>query len=367
MLSDMKLPMSDDFRSIVLQKRPLIDVRAAIEYEKGAFPNSVNLPLLNDEERHLVGIRYKESGNAAAVEFGTQLISGDIKDERIAAWKAFVETYPNAYLYCFRGGQRSQISQMWLSDAGVTIHRLKGGYKAFRNFLMKESDRISALPNTLIIGGRTGSGKTLLLKELENAIDLEGIANHRGSSFGRLITPQPSQIDFENLLAYELIRHEAAGHRHLVIEHESHNIGKVYIPKPLFDNLQKARLVILETSLEERTQITFDEYITSALVNYRKAFENVGEEKWFDDLNLGLDRIRKRLGNERYLQIKSLLAEGFTTQLHSGNTNGHKLWIEMLLRDYYDPMYDYQLKKSSIPVIFCGNAEEVRSFIRFGL
>lgn len=360
----MDLPLTDDFRSIVLQKRPLIDVRAPVEYIKGAFPGTVNLPLLEDEERRLVGIRYKESGNAAAVEFGTKLISGSVKDERIGAWKAFVEAHPEAYLYCFRGGQRSKISQMWLAEAGSTIPRLKGGYKAFRNFLMSESKRISAVSDTLIIGGRTGSGKTLLIREFENAIDLEGIANHRGSSFGRFITPQPSQIDFENRLAYALIRHEAAGHHHLVIEHESHNIGKVYIPKPVFDNLQKAQLVILETSLEERTQITFDEYVTMALENYLDAFADEGAKQWFDDLNAGLNRIRKRLGSERYLHIKRLLADGYAAQLNAGDTDGHKLWIELLLRDYYDPMYDYQIKKSSIPIIFKGSAEEVSSFMR---
>jgi len=364
MLSNMALPLTDDFRSIVLQNRPLIDVRAAVEYDKGAFPNSINLPLLNDEERRLVGIRYKKFGNDAAVALGEELISGAVKTERVSAWEAFVRSHPDAYLYCFRGGQRSQISQRWLSEAGVTIPRLKGGYKVFRNFLLSESERISTASDTLIIGGRTGSGKTLQIKKLENAIDLEGIAKHRGSSFGRLITPQPAQIDFEDLLAYELIRHEAAGHAHLVIEHESHNIGRVYIPKPLFENLQQGRLIILETPLEERTQITFEEYVTAALTQYRNAFGKAGEKQWFDDLNFGLDRIRKRLGSERYLQIKALLSEGYTAQLNGSGTDSHKLWIELLLHDYYDPMYDYQLKKSPIPVIFRGNAEEVLSFIR---
>ena len=359
----MELPLTDDFRSIVLQERPLIDVRAPVEYEKGAFPGTVNLPLLDDEERRLVGIRYKESCNAAAVEFGKQLINEHIKAERVAAWKAFAEENPEAYLYCFRGGQRSKISQMWLAEAGRTIPRLQGGYKAFRNFLVNESERISANANTFIIGGRTGSGKTLLIRQLENAIDLENIANHRGSSFGRFIAPQPSQIDFEDRLAYALIRHETADHHLLIIEHESHNIGRVYIPKPVFDNLQKARLVILETSLEERTQITFEEYVTTALKNYRNAFADAGDQQWFEDLNLGLDRIQKRLGNERYRQLKTLLSDAYGQQLKNSDTEGHKTWIELLLRDYYDPMYDYQLKKSPIPIIFRGSAEEVLSFI----
>ena len=259
----MELPLIDDFRAIVLENRPLIDVRAPVEFEKGAFPGAVNLPLLNDEERRLIGIRYKENGNTAAVELGKELI-GPVKDERVEAWKAFVQSHPVAYLYCFRGGQRSQISQMWMAEENITIPRLKGGYKAFRNFLINESERISSEAETIIIGGRTGSGKTLLIHQLDNAVDLEGLANHRGSSFGRFITPQPPQIDFEDALAYALVRHEAKEDRHLVIEHESHNIGRVYIPKPIYENFEQGGLVILVKPLQERTEITYHEYVTVA-------------------------------------------------------------------------------------------------------
>ncbi len=362
----MALPLTDDFRSVVLQARPLIDVRAPVEFDKGAFPTSTNLPLLNDEERRLVGIRYKEAGNSEAVKLGHQLIQGEVKAARVEAWKAFIRQHPDAYLYCFRGGQRSKISQEWLAEAGITIPRLKGGYKAFRNYLLNESLRISSETAPLIIGGRTGSGKTLLLRKLDNAIDLEGLANHRGSSFGRFTTPQPSQIDFEDQLAYQLIRFEADGHRQLVIEHESHNIGRVYIPKPVFENFQKGNLVILETPLEERVRITFDEYVTAALVEYGSHFGERGGRQWFDDMNSGLDRIRKRLGSERYLQLKSILENAFAQQQKNGDTQGHKEWIEILLRDYYDPMYDYQISKSPLPVLFRGKAEAVLDFVERG-
>ena len=359
----MELPLTDDFRAIVLANRPLIDVRAPVEFEKGAFPGAVNLPLLNDEERRLIGIRYKEAGNTEAVELGKELI-GPVKDERVKVWKAFVQANPDAYLYCFRGGQRSQISQMWMAEENITIPRLKGGYKAFRNFLIEDSERISEEAETIIIGGRTGSGKTLLIHQLNNAVDLEGIANHRGSSFGRFITPQPAQIDFEDALSYALIRHEAEGHRHLVIEHESHNIGRVYIPKPVFENFEQGGLVILVTPLEERTEITYHEYVTVALDEYRQQFGNEGDQQWFEDANAGIDRIKRRLGSERYTQIKVLLANAFAKQLQTGETERHKPWITMLLQDYYDPMYDYQIEKSPIPILFRGNAEEVLAFIR---
>jgi len=247
-INKLELPLADDFRRIVLEKRPLIDVRAPVEFEKGSFPTAVNLPLMNDEERHLIGIRYKEKGNLSAIALGKELV-GPVKEARVEAWKSFVEANPNAYLYCFRGGQRSQISQAWLQEAGVTIPRLKGGYKAFRGFLMQESERISKEASMLILAGRTGSGKTILLKELNNSIDLEGLANHRGSSFGAFTTAQPSQIDFENALGYALIQHENEGHTHLVIEDESLNIGRVYIPNSVFTNLKNGKYVILTTPM----------------------------------------------------------------------------------------------------------------------
>ena len=104
---------------------------------------------------------------------------------------------------------------------------------------MQESERISEKLDTLILGGRTGSGKTLLIHQLENSIDLEGLANHRGSSFGEFTTAQPSQIDFENELAYALIKHDAMNKGVLIVEDESRNIGRINIPKPIFDNLYK--------------------------------------------------------------------------------------------------------------------------------
>jgi len=357
------LPLTDAFRRIVLENRPLIDVRAPVEFHKGAFPGAVNLPLMTDEERRRIGIRYKEAGNAAAVALGRQLV-GPHKTERVQAWADFIRAHPDTWLYCFRGGQRSQIAQAWLEEAGITLPRLKGGYKAFRHFLMEESERISAEADALIVSGRTGVGKTLLLHRLDNAVDLEAIANHRGSSFGRRITPQPSQIDFEDRLAYALIRHEAQAFRHLVIEHESHNVGRVYIPKPVYDHFLEGGLIILTASLDERVEITFDEYVTYALDEYRQMFAEQPERQWFEDANAGIDRINKRLGDERYRQIKQLFAAAFAEQLRSGETLQHKPWIKMLLRDYYDPMYDYQIAKSRPPVLFRGSADEVVAYIK---
>lgn len=362
-IKQLDLPLSESFKSIVLEHRPLIDVRAPVEYEKGAFPSAVNLPLMNDEERHLIGIRYKEQGNASAVALGKALV-GPVKQERVKAWMDFIKSHPDAYLYCFRGGQRSQISQAWLQEAGITIPRLKGGYKAFRSFLMQESERISREAKTYILAGRTGSGKTLLIHQLQNSIDLEGLANHRGSSFGGFTTAQPSQIDFEDGLGYALIKHESEEHKHLVLEDESHNIGRIYIPKPIFNHLKNGERVILNTPMQERVDITFDEYVTHALQNYTAQYGNEGTVQWFNDTNDALERIKKRIGYERYSNIKIAFEEAYTLQLKTGKSTQHKSWIELLLREYYDPMYDYQIQKSEIPIAFEGNYTEVLGYLQ---
>jgi tRNA 2-selenouridine synthase len=102
---------SSDFRSIVLNNIPLIDVRASVEFEKGAFPHAVNLPLMSNEERHLVGIKYKEKGHEEAVKLGHALVNNERKNERVQAWLDFIQANPETKLYCFRGGERSKISQ----------------------------------------------------------------------------------------------------------------------------------------------------------------------------------------------------------------------------------------------------------------
>ena len=360
----MSSTLTSDFRSIVLNETPLLDVRAPVEFEKGAFINATNIAILNDNERHLVGTRYKENGNAAAVKLAEELIKEEGKEQRVSQWKDYLKENPNALLYCFRGGQRSGISQNWLYEAGLKITRLKGGYKAFRNFLMEQSLEISERTDTLILGGRTGSGKTLLLPEIENSIDLESIANHRGSSFGNFISSQPAQINFENTLAYKLIQFESKNYKNLVIEHESHNIGRSFIPKPIYKNFMDGELILLETPLQERIEITFGEYIVSALKLYNEKFGDEGLNRWAKDVDNNLNRIQKRLGSQIHSELKFIFTKALKEHIENGNLEGYKELVKRLLVDYYDPMYDYQIEKSPIPIIFKGNAKEVLAFIK---
>jgi len=358
-----ELKQSSDFLSIVLNRTPLIDVRAPIEFEKGAFPFAKNLPFMTDEERHLVGIAYKEKGHDAAVALGNSLVNGSVKAERVQAWLDFMQANPEAKLYCFRGGERSKISQEWIAETERDIVRLKGGYKAFRTYLMEETERSVEYFEPVIIGGRTGSGKTILLNRLANSVDLEGLANHRGSSFGRKIIEQPTQIAFENALAYDLIQKIDQGFSKLVFEDEGEYVGRLYIPKKLARYLSTAPLIILETTTEERVEITFDEYIVKAQEDYRAVYAEAYLEQWNESIHAAMSRIKRRLGGDRYKVVCQIFDDAVAEQKESASLEKYKVWIAYLLEEYYDPMYDYQIEKNAEKIVFRGTAEEIEAYL----
>ena len=209
---------SDNYRALLLNDTPLIDTRAPIEFAKGSFAHAINLPLMSDSEREQVGSCYKQHGQKAAIALGHQLVSGAIKEERIKAWLDHIEQHPDAYIFCFRGGLRSQISQQWLKDAGVDCPRIKGGYKAMRGFLINTIEETAQQCQFTVLGGLTGTGKTDILLQLPNSLDLEGHANHRGSSFGKHATVQPTQINFENALASDILKKRYIVISHFIIE-----------------------------------------------------------------------------------------------------------------------------------------------------
>jgi tRNA 2-selenouridine synthase len=355
---------SSDFKSLALSQTPLIDVRAPIEFIKGSFPYAINLPLLTDEERHLIGIKYKKSGNKEAIALGHKIVTGEIKNTRIQAWLDFKKKNQDALLYCFRGGQRSKIAQEWINEYTPNIVRLKGGYKAFRNYLMDEIDNSPKYFKAIILGGYTGSGKTILLNTIENSIDLEGLANHRGSSFGKKINAQPTQINFENSLAYKLIQKSNKGFSHLLFEDEGRHVGSVHIPKTLVDYLDKASMIVLETSFDERINITFDEYILNAQIDYKKKFEENYFTLWSDDLKNAMQRIEKRLGGVRYTILKELFDDAQKVQKENGSLEKYKQWIAYLLKEYYDPMYEYQLEKNKEKIIFKGSSSDIINYLK---
>ena len=362
----MSLPQIEDFQQLFLGDVALLDVRAPVEYEQGAFPHTENIPILNDEERHEIGIRYKNQGQDSAIELGHRLVSGDVKESRIDAWADFFQQHPDAALYCFRGGMRSKLTQQWLYEkTGRKIPRVKGGYKALRQFLLQQLESASQQMRFYVLSGRTGVGKTLLLDRLERKIDLEKIYHHRGSVFGSHVDDQPSQIDIENRLAIELLKFQKKNVNTLVLEDESACIGARRIPENIFSSMRTSPILVLEASDDERIDIIFDEYITRALAEYCNACgEDEGFEKWAAYLRNALAKIQRRLGGKSYKELGQIMDEAISAQQQRNETGGHKTWIARLLLDYYDPMYDYQLSKKSHRVVFRGNQSQMLAFLK---
>jgi tRNA 2-selenouridine synthase len=248
---------------VLQQAIPLLDVRAPVEFERGALPDSSNLPILNDEERQSVGTTYKHSGKQAAQALGHKLVSGQIKAERVAGWRAFVRGHPNARVMCWRGGQRSQLAQQWLAAEGVEAERIPGGYKALRQTCMATLEQAPAAgKDWWVVAGRTGVQKTVLINQLTNSIDLERLAHHRGSAFGAHSQAQPCPASFENSLACAFLRHS---HRMLVLEDESRTIGRLALPANWHAQMQQAPLVLLEADVQQRVQHIAAEYVSDAL------------------------------------------------------------------------------------------------------
>lgn len=350
----------DDFHTLFLNDIPLLDVRAPVEFTKGAFPASINYPLMSDEERHLVGIRYKEAGQQRAIELGAELVTPSLRAERIKQWKQFAKQHPEGALYCFRGGLRSRITQQWLTEAGVQLPLVVGGYKAMRTFLIQSLEDHCESMNVILVGGRTGNGKTLLIKQLGNTLDLEGLANHRGSSFGNLGEEQPSNIDFENAVSVELMKLSKNGISQLFLEDEARLIGRVCIPEVLVKAMQGAHIVILECDMPTRIRNCMDDYVFDLLNRY---VAQLGQFEGFTAFRNhhrnSLSRIQKRFGLENYLCALELLESAMDKHENLDDVSGYEVFIEMLLSDYYDPMYDYQLNKKLDRVIFKGNANEI--------
>lgn len=344
---------------------PLLDVRSEGEFLEGHIPGSISGPILNDSERHQVGLVYKQKGQEAAITLGLSLVE-KVKEQRIQEW---LKHFKNSVaVTCWRGGLRSRFASGWLEEiAGkqLKIVQITGGYKAIRRQIL---NAITAPRSMWILGGMTGSGKTILLRELKSelasdgsgVIDLEGMANHRGSSFGSQISQsghileQPRQQTFENLLGIQLFK--ATGP--VILENESTLIGKVFIPHPLKAQMKQAPLIVLDAPLEERISAIFQEYVKSPLESHCPL------NNLISILEKNLKALEKRLGGKDTALAITLLREGMKTPL---SLEKQAPWIELLLVRYYDKAYAHALSRSDQKIIFRGNPNEIKSWIKENL
>jgi len=278
------LPLTD--------RLPLVDVRSPAEFAQGHIPGAVNIPLFDNEERAIVGIGYKNGGKEHAVQLGLEIVGPKLADfvkqaKRLAPKKEIL-------VHCWRGGMRSG-SMAWLFEtAGMKAYTLEGGYKAYRRYIREQFSRPV---NMLVLGGYTGSGKTDILKIMENQgeqfLDIEDIAHHKGSVFGPLgQKPQPTNEQFENNLADAWRKFDIT--RRIWVEDESRQLGKCVLPDPLFFQLRKAPLIKIIVPKPEREKRLVKEY-----GRFKK-----------EELKEQLVKIRERLGGQYLKEALKALENG---------------------------------------------------------
>lgn len=270
--------------------KPVIDVRSPGEYAQGHIPGAVSIPLFTDEERAKVGTKYKQVNKEAALLVGLDIVgpkmSGFVKKAQKTASKGEV------LVHCWRGGMRSGSFAWLLQTAGLKVDTLQKGYKAYRTEVLQSFGNPFQL---LVLGGKTGSGKTELLRELalqgEQVLDLEALAHHKGSSFGAIgEQPQPTVEQFENELHYVLSQMDPE--KRIWVEDESFTIGTVRIPQAFYLQMRNAPVIFIDVPKEHR--------IHRLVTEYADCHPSL--------LEAALERIKKRLDGALYKQAMEALA-----------------------------------------------------------
>lgn len=297
---------------------PIIDVRSEKEFTAGHIPNAQNIPILTNEERKVVGTLYKQNGRKTAIYKGLEL-SGPNLSLRLRQGVKLVNEGP-VLVHCWRGGMRSEFYSFLLKFYGLEPILLQGGYKSYRTLV---NDSFEKQANFIVLGGKTGAGKTVILEKLkslgEQVIDLEHLANHRGSAFGALgMTDQPSQEQFENDLFTILSSLDLS--KPIWIENENRTIGDKVIPQGIWQQMIQSKMVFIEREFDERLDQIMQDY---------GAFNS-------EDLKGSMMKIGKRLGPQHVKRALELIDNGNIREA-----------FEIPL-GYYDRSYEFNLSKNQM-------------------
>lgn len=312
---------------------PVVDVRSPKEFSQGHIPGAVSMPLFDDDERAVVGTTYTRIGKDEALLKGLEIVGPKMKDFVMQAKALALGN--EILVHCWRGGMRSGAMAWLFRFSGFKALVLEGGYKAYRHYIR---EALSMGPPIKILGGMTGSGKTEILHHLadlgEQVLDLEGLANHKGSAFGGLgQQEQPTTEQFENNLAEKWLAFDPA--LPVWVEDESRSIGRVIIPDPFLAQMANAQVLFIEVPFETRVNRLFEEY------------------GGFDPQELAVlvSKISKRLGSD--------VAKAASDDLLSGNI---KSAVARVLK-YYDKTYQYGIsKRDKSKVTFLSYAEFRKGF-----
>ena len=297
------------------EKKILVDIRSPQEFKEFHIPGAVNIPLFENEEKKLIGYVYRNKGVEEAKELGEEIARRKL-EEFYKKFKELKEKYGNVIVYCWRGGMRSQGMCEAMSRMGIDLFRLRGGYRAYRQFILKDMERIMENIKFLVLTGKTGVGKTKVLRELKRkgypVLDLEDLAKDRGSVFGSVgIRSQVSQKMFDSLL-YEELR--SMGEGLVFVEDESRRIGNLYIPDPVWEKKNEGIYIEVKASLERRVENILEDYTS--------------EEGWEKEALEAVKKIRKYLGPQRFEYLMEKFGE-----------KDYREIVRFLIEEYYDKKY----------------------------
>lgn len=303
-------------------KKIFIDTRSPAEYEQGHIPGAYNFPILDNEERAVVGTLYKQNGAIIARSKGLEFVSSRLADLIGKIQKLNCNNpQDDLILYCWRGGMRSRSVVTVLELMGVSSAQLEGGYKAYRSYVQKKLNDFSIQPCLYVLCGSTGCGKTRILELLNQrnhpVIDLEKLANHRGSAFGQVGLGKPStaqNFDAELLQCLENYNQKS----HIFVECESKRVGNVYLPESLYSSMKIARKILIRVSKQIRIQRLIEDYT-----------QHIEEDS--AEIRRSIDSLHNKIGKKKTaLAIQELSAGNFIAV------------AELLLDGYYDPLYGYE-------------------------
>jgi tRNA 2-selenouridine synthase len=304
----------EDFAALRLaNKVTVVDVRSPSEYAEATIPGSLNIPLFDDAERAEIGTLYKQKSIAAANERGIEIVSAKLP----AFIKAFADITGPKVVFCWRGGMRSKTAATLLDLVGMRMQRLTGGYRAYRQWVVAQLDERPITPNVFVLHGHTGTGKTEILRRLAAknypVINLEAMADHRGSVFGEIGLKGHNQKTFDGLLLDGLIR--VSNEPLMLMEAESKRIGKVVMPERLVRAKEAGHQIWIELPIEVR--------VANIMADYKPA-------QFADKCMEAFQRIKMR--------IHTPIANEIEQSLKSGQ---FERAIELLLVHYYDERYDF--------------------------
>lgn len=326
---DIKIVSTKEAFSLInSNEHVFVDTRTPLEFEIDQVYGAVNLPLLEDEERKEIGILYKQGGKEKAIGKGYEIVTPKI-EEMLNKFKKISKTRKKKLIvYCWRGGMRSRSVVELLSNKGYDAIQLEGGYKSYREHIRNRLKNYKLKPKLIVIKGLTGTGKTDFLRKTKLAkMDLEELAQHRSSVFGKIGLQPRTQKMFETLLYFKLekLKYEP----YVLIEGESRKVGNIILPEFLYKAMNTAKHIILVCDLKKRANITIKEYgqIT---------------KKHGKELKKIVASIRKKLSRKTFETLNKHIDQKETQE-----------FVELLLTDYYDPLYKFQIeaqKEDSIVV-----------------